>query len=270
MILPIHSQFTIYSLLGTERLESLNPEQRHFARDEDGGMPLLDVAKKYKPTILLGVTAVGGLFTEDLIREMASNVERPIIFPLSNPTTKAECTAEQAYEWTDGRCIFASGSPFEPVELDDGRMMYPSQCNNSKYNIGCSRELWHTSNRTHITRLFHIDDFLPQVYVFPGLGLGVTLCGSKTVTDRMLYIAAEALAKFVPEEEIAQGKVFPPIDRIREVSHRIAVAVIKEADRSGQATKLTEKDRANLDDFVARKMYYPEYVPLVEKRTVTI
>jgi len=118
--------------LGTERLDSLNPEQRVFARAEDSGMPLIDVIKKHKPTILLGVTAVGGLFTEDLIREMASHVERPIIFPLSNPTTKAECTAEQAYEWTDGRCIFASGSPFDSVELDDGRIMYPSQCNNSK------------------------------------------------------------------------------------------------------------------------------------------
>lgn len=99
------------------------------------------------------------------------------------------------------------------------------------------------------------------MYVFPGLGLGVTLCGSKTVTDRMLYIAAEALAKFVPEEEIAQGKVFPPIENIREVSHTIAVAVIQEADRSGQATKLTDKDRLDLDDFVARKMYFPEYTP---------
>jgi len=108
------------------------------------------------------------------------------------------------------------------------------------------------------------------VYVFPGLGLGLTLCGAKTVTDRMLYIAAEALAKFVPEQDIAQGKVFPAINRIRDVSHRIAVAVIEEADRSGQATKLTEKDRANLNDFVGRKMYYPEYVPLVEKRTVVI
>jgi malate dehydrogenase (oxaloacetate-decarboxylating)(NADP+) len=108
------------------------------------------------------------------------------------------------------------------------------------------------------------------VYVFPGLGLGVTVCGAKTVTDRMLYIAAEALAKFVPDEDVAQGKVFPPINRIREVSHRIAVAVVEEAILDGQATKLTEKDLNDLDAVVARKMYYPEYVPLVEKRNVTI
>lgn len=126
------------SLLGTERFDTLNNEQRAFARTEDNGLPLLDVIKKYKPTILLGVTAVGGLFTEALIREMASHVDRPIIFPLSNPTTKAECTAEQAFEWTDGRCIFASGSPFGVVEMHDGRTFYPSQCNNSKYLQQCS------------------------------------------------------------------------------------------------------------------------------------
>lgn len=93
----------------------------------------MEVTQKYKPTMLLGMTAVGGLFKEDLIREMASHCDRPVILPLSNPTTNAECTAEQAFEWTDGRCIFAAGSPFDPVELDDGRVFYPSQCNNSTF-----------------------------------------------------------------------------------------------------------------------------------------
>lgn len=106
------------------------------------------------------------------------------------------------------------------------------------------------------------------VYVFPGLGLGATICGAKTVTDRMLYIAAEALAKFVPDEEIKAGKVFPPISRIREVSHRIAVAVAEEAVREGQATKLSAKHIEDLDNYVQSKMYYPEYVPLIEKRAV--
>jgi malate dehydrogenase (oxaloacetate-decarboxylating)(NADP+) len=124
-----------HGLLGTERISSLSKEQAAFARPEEenvNGLPLLKVLQEVKPTIFLGVTAVGGLFTEELIREMASHVERPIIFPLSNPTTKAECTAEQAFDWTDGRCIFASGSPFNAVEMDDGRVFYPSQCNNSK------------------------------------------------------------------------------------------------------------------------------------------
>jgi malate dehydrogenase (oxaloacetate-decarboxylating)(NADP+) len=119
-------------LLGQERIDKLTPESRPFARKEDNGLSMLDIVKKYKPTILLGVTAVGGLFTEELIGEMASHVDRPIIFPLSNPTNKAECTAEQAFEWTNGRCIFASGSPFDPVETADGQIFYTSQCNNSK------------------------------------------------------------------------------------------------------------------------------------------
>lgn len=225
-------------LLGTERKDELNEEQRMFAREHDNGLSLSDGIAKYKPTILLGVTAVGGLFTEPLIREMASHVERPIIFPLSNPTTKAECTAEQAYVWTEGRCIFASGSPFSTVTLKDGRVFEPSQCNN--------------------------------MYVFPGLGLGATLCGARKVTDRMLYIAAEALATFVPPEDIAKGQVFPHLTQIRQVSHRIAVAVIREAVREGLATKLSAGDLEDLEELVHRKMYYPEYVPLIEKREVTI
>jgi len=117
-------------LLGTERISELSPEQAEFARDTDGGLSLFEVIQKFKPSMLLGMTAVGGLFKENMIREMASNCDRPIIFPLSNPTTKAECTAEQAFEWTDGNCIFASGSPFDPVTMNDGRTMYPTQCNN--------------------------------------------------------------------------------------------------------------------------------------------
>lgn len=96
-------------------------------------MPLKDVISKYKPTMLLGMTAQGGLFTEEIVRELAAVCERPVVFPLSNPTANAECTAEQAFEWTDGRCIFASGSPFDPVTLPDGRTFYPTQCNNSAY-----------------------------------------------------------------------------------------------------------------------------------------
>jgi malate dehydrogenase (oxaloacetate-decarboxylating)(NADP+) len=197
-------------------------------------MSLMDVVKTHKPTVLLGVTTVGGLFTEELVKEFASHCERPILFPLSNPTSKAECTAEQAYKWTDGRCVFASGSPFASVELEDGRVFYPSQCNN--------------------------------MYVFPGLGLGATVCGAKKVTDRMLYIAAKALAEFVSEEDLKEGKLFPPITSIREVSHRIAVAVVEEAMRDGLATRVSTTDAEDLNAFVARKMYYPEYVPLVEKR----
>eukprot|EP00985_Skeletonema_marinoi_P024365 scaffold16879_cov146-Skeletonema_marinoi.AAC.1 len=157
---------------------------------------------------------------------MGKHCERPIIFPLSNPTIKAECSAEQAFEWTDGRCIFASGSPFDPVQLKDGRTFYPTQCNS----------------------------------------LGVTLCGAKTVTDRMLYVAAEALANYLTEDELSQGKVFPDLSTIRDVSKKVAIAVIEEAIRTGQASRLDEKALADLDAFVQKKMYDPVYVPLIEKK----
>jgi len=225
-------------ILGKDRIDELNHEQKAFARDEDNELPLIDVVKKYKPTILLGVTAVGGLFTEELIKEMASHVEKPIIFPLSNPTSKAECTAAQAYEWTNGNLIFASGSPFEPVEMSDGRSYTVSQCNN--------------------------------MYIFPGLGLGASLCGAKRVTDRMLYLGAKALAECLSPEDAANGQVFPHISSIRMVSRKVAVAVIEEAIATGIATTISADDRRDVDAYVAKKMYFPEYVPLVEKRTISI
>jgi malate dehydrogenase (oxaloacetate-decarboxylating)(NADP+) len=105
-----------------------------FARNDlANGMNLLDVVKKVKPTILLGLSGVGGLFTEEVVREMTKHVKNPIVFPLSNPTHKAECTALQAYTWTEGRAIFASGSPFQPVTIDQ-KIYYPSQGNNMVTN----------------------------------------------------------------------------------------------------------------------------------------
>jgi malate dehydrogenase (oxaloacetate-decarboxylating)(NADP+) len=223
--------------LGQSRAHSLSKEQAVFACSEDDGMSLLDVIKKHSPTILLGVTTVGGLFTEELIKEMASRCERPIIFPLSNPTNKAECTAEQAYEWTDGKCVFGSGSPFDEVEYK-GKTYYPSQVNN--------------------------------VYIFPGIGLGATVCGSKIVTDRMLYVAAEALAQFTPQHDIDKGKLLPSLSTIRSASHAIACAVVREAIQSGLATKISAEEAKDIEGFVERKMYYPEYVPLVEKRDLHV
>jgi malate dehydrogenase (oxaloacetate-decarboxylating)(NADP+) len=112
-------------------MDELSKEQAMFARSEGGGMNLQSIMETYRPTILSGLTTGGGLFTEDLITTMASNCNSPILFPLSNPTTKAECTADQAYEWTAGRCIFASGSPFDPVEMPDGSFRTVSQCNSA-------------------------------------------------------------------------------------------------------------------------------------------
>lgn len=108
------------------------------------------------------------------------------------------------------------------------------------------------------------------MFIFPGLGLGVTLCGAKTVSDKMLYVAAEALANYVSEDELSQGKVFPSIKTIRDVSKKVAIAVIEEAIRTGQASKINQKHMEDLDAFVSRKMYDPVYVPLIEKRTIEI
>jgi len=219
----------------------LNEEQSLFGRSEGAGMSLLDIAKEHKPTILIGLTACGGLFKEPLIRAMAEGVDRPIVFPLSNPTASAECTAEQAYEWTDGKCIFASGSPFDPVTYG-GQTYTPTQCNN--------------------------------MFVFPGIGLGTTVCGAKMVTDRVLYVAAEALASYLTEEELAEGKVFPRVEDIRKVSHAVACAVIRECVRSKISTKIkdtgeTKKLYDNLEAYVWSKMYDPQYVPIVEKESAT-
>lgn len=226
-------------LLGVDRLDDLTPEQAMFARKEDNNLPLQSIVEKYKPTILLGMTTVGGLFGEQLVKEMATHCERPIIFPLSNPTIKSECTAAQAYEWTDGKCIFASGSPFNAVTLDNGETtLHPSQCNN--------------------------------MYIFPGVGFGASVCGAKTITDEMLYKAAEALANSLTSDDLAQGRVFPPITKIRDVSHCVAVSVVKQALEEDQATKLSERDARDIDGFVWSKMYDPVYAPLIERRQVTI
>ena len=108
------------------------------------------------------------------------------------------------------------------------------------------------------------------MYIFPGLGLGATLAGAKRVTDKMLYVAAEALANFVSDEDHSKGKVFPPLNQIREVSKKVAIAVIKQAMKEGQASKLDVDKFDDLDSYVSRKMYNPVYVPLVEKREITI
>ena len=109
------------------------------------------------------------------------------------------------------------------------------------------------------------------MYIFPGLGLGATLAGAKRVTDKMLYVAAEALANFVSSDDHKQGKVFPPLSQIRDVSKSVAIAVIEQAIKEGQATKISDEiETKDLDTFVSKKMYDPVYVPLVEKREITI
>ena len=176
-----------------------------------------------KPTALIGVAAVAKTFTRPILEAMTRFNERPIVFALSNPTSKCECTAQEAYEWTNGRAIFACGSPFDPVTLN-GRTFVPRQGNNS--------------------------------YIFPGVGLGTIACGARRVTDEMFSAAAWALAHQVTETDIAQGSLYPALARVREVSAHIATAVAKVAYDGGLATRQRPDD---LFAYMSEQMYDPRY-----------
>ena len=219
-------------LLGVSpaRRRSLDVQQQEFMRtDLPDGMPLHDLAEAINPTVILGISTVGGLFDERLIRGMAAKVDRPIIFPLSNPTAKAECTFADAFEWTDGRVIFASGSPFEPFEAN-GQRHIPSQCNN--------------------------------MFIFPGLGLGASVAGCTKITDRTLYDISIALAQAPTAEERSRGQIFPSVSRIREVSDQIAAAAIDSARGEGLTTKIDPNSTQEAMEFLNKRTYYPGYVSL--------
>ena len=183
----------------------------------------LTAIRTLKPTAIIGVAAVGGTFTPEVLQTMAELNKRPIIFALSNPTSKAECSAEEAYRHTGGRALFACGSPYDPVTLD-GKTFVPRQGNNS--------------------------------YIFPGVGLGAIVSGTRLVTDEMFMAAAHTLAELVSEADIKQGSLYPALPRIREVSAQIAVAVAKVAYERGLAAGVPPND---LLGYVQSQMYDPRY-----------
>ncbi|XP_041844574.1 NADP-dependent malic enzyme [Melanotaenia boesemani] len=184
--------------------DHLTHEKEQFAHEHPQMKRLEDVVRELKPTAIIGVAAVAGAFSEQIIRDMASFNERPIIFALSNPTSKAECTAEQCYTITEGRAIFASGSPFDPVTLSDGRTLFPGQGNNA--------------------------------YIFPGVGLGVIACALKHIPEEIFLTAAEALALLVTEKDLAEGRLYPPLSSIRDVSFKLAVRIMEYAYEHKMAT----------------------------------
>jgi malate dehydrogenase (oxaloacetate-decarboxylating)(NADP+) len=183
----------------------------------------LTAIRTLKPTAIIGVAAVGGTFTPEVLQTMAKINKRPIIFALSNPTSKAECSAEEAYRHTGGRALFACGSPYDPVKLD-GKTFVPRQGNNS--------------------------------YIFPGIGLGAIASGTRLITDEMFMAAAHTLAQLVSEADLDQGSLYPALPRIREVSARIAAAVAEVAYKRGLAAGQPPKD---LLAYVQSQMYDPRY-----------
>ncbi|KAK2844174.1 hypothetical protein Q5P01_010833 [Channa striata] len=217
--------------------DHLTHEKKRFAQEHPQMKNLEDVVRKLKPTAIIGVAAVAGAFSEQIIRDMASFNERPIIFALSNPTSKAECTAEQCYTFTEGRGIFASGSPFDPVTLPDGRTFYPGQGNNA--------------------------------YIFPGVGLGVTACAVRHISDEIFLTAAEALAQLVTEKDLAEGRLYPPLSSIKDVSLKLAVKITEFAYEHHLATLCPEPSdkqahvrsltySTDYEEFVVDSYHWPE------------
>ncbi len=203
--------------------QGLTAHKLPYAHEHAPVSNFVTAIRALKPTAIIGVAAVGGTFTPEVLKTMAEINKQPIVFALSNPTSKAECSAEEAYCYTEGRALFACGSPYDPVTLN-AKTFVPRQGNNS--------------------------------YIFPGVGLGVIASGSKLVTDEMFMAAAQTLAKLVTAEDLKQGSLYPALPRIREVSAHIAAAVAKVAYQRGLAKG---KQPKNLLAHIKAQMYNPNY-----------
>lgn len=232
-------------LVTKDRGDRLAEHKKYFARTDNNGhqfRTLEEVIEYVKPSALVGLTATFGVFTESVVRALKASVDagglgrRPILFPLSNPLTKAECTFEQAVNWTEGSVIFASGSPFASytVKVGDQPVTYhPNQGNN--------------------------------VYVFPGIGLGAILSKATRVTDEMIYTSAAALAGCLTADEIQKGLIYPRIERVREASLLVAREVMKAARREGvselpeeQWNEWEEWGDFALEKFIKSRIYDPQ------------
>ena len=203
--------------------EGLSGHKLRYAHDHAAISDFATAIRTLKPTAIIGVAAVGGAFTPEVLRTMAELNKRPIVFALSNPTSKSECSAEDAYRYTEGRALFACGSPYDPVKLN-GKTFVPRQGNNS--------------------------------YIFPGVGLGAIASKSRLVTDEMFMSAAHALADCVNPDDLDQGSLYPALPRIREVSAKIATAVANVAYQNDLAAGPPPND---LSGFVEAQMYNPHY-----------
>ncbi|XP_022951676.1 NAD-dependent malic enzyme 1, mitochondrial-like isoform X2 [Cucurbita moschata] len=244
------SQFWVVDAQGliTEERENIDQDASPFARkvkeiNRQGlreGASLVEVVQKVKPDVLLGLSAVGGLFTKEVLEALkGSTATRPAIFAMSNPTTNAECTPEQAFSILGENIIFASGSPFKDINFGNGHIGHCNQGNN--------------------------------MYLFPGIGLGTLLSGAPIVSDGMLQAAAECLAAYMTEDEVHEGIIYPSISRIRDITKEIAAAVIMEAIeedlvagyRDVDARELQKFNKEQILEFVKINMWDPDYPTVV-------
>jgi malate dehydrogenase (oxaloacetate-decarboxylating)(NADP+) len=203
--------------------KNLAHHKLEFAHDHPQIFTFEDAVRTLNPTALIGVSGVPNSFTKSVLEYMATKNKRSIIFALSNPTSQAECTAKEAYEYTNGTAVFASGSPFSPLTFN-GSLFTPGQGNNA--------------------------------YIFPGVGLGIVASGATTVTDEMFFIAAQRLSKIVEQEQIDEGCLYPPLSKIRLVSKLIALAVAEHIFERGH-TKMKKPE--NLEQLITEHMYIPSY-----------
>lgn len=213
----------------------LTPEQRVYAQPDDrltgwprtyrGEVGLADVIGQVEATVLIGLSTVAGAFTEAIVREMARKMERPVIFPLSNPTAHSEAAPDDLIRWTGGRALVATGSPYPPVQFE-GRLIPIAQCNN--------------------------------VFIFPAVGLGVVASGARRVTDGMMLAAARALGEQSPARKDPSGSLLPALRDVRDVARAIATAVALEAQDAGVAPKTSPEA---LRDRVAAAQWTPQYAP---------
>ncbi|XP_005090628.1 NADP-dependent malic enzyme [Aplysia californica] len=207
----------------------ISGHKKEFAKDYKHMDNLEEIVEDLKPSVLIGAAAIAGAFTEKVILSMAAHNERPVIFALSNPTSKAECSAEEAYTLTEGRCVFASGSPF-PACTVNGKTFYPGQGNNA--------------------------------YIFPGVALGVITCGVRHIEDKIFLHAAQCLSKLVTDENLAEGRLYPPLNQIQEVSLKIATELAEFVYRTGAASAYPEpKDK---EAYIRSFLYdtnYEQFVP---------
>jgi malate dehydrogenase (oxaloacetate-decarboxylating) len=216
-----------------EGLPGLEPFQARFARSSadiaawprtgDGGLDLAAVVENVRPTVLIGTSGQPGMFTEAMVKSMARHVDRPAIFPLSNPTSRSEATPADLLAWTEGRALVATGSPFDDV-VQGGRRFPIAQCNNS--------------------------------YIFPGLGQGVIASGARRVTDAMFLAAARALASASPAWTDPTQPLLPPLDQIVSVSLRVAAAVAEEAQAEGLTAPASAEE---LERTIAARWWEPRY-----------